>query len=133
MGQSASDLASDKIHLITTTELSPPPPPPSDLDGTLLFILVAMNGALFATAIFLVAYLWYRQRQLKVERSTVRRFVKFDRVVCNLGGGDGSAAASGTVMWASGTIQTLNAEDPYSPRSTVPYIVKIDPPAERLM
>jgi hypothetical protein len=54
------------------------------------------------------------------------RFAKFERVVCNIGGDLG---------WAPGTIQALAEEDPEdgTGRTTIPYVVKMDPPVNRLI
>uniref|UniRef100_A0A7S0L8U5 Uncharacterized protein n=1 Tax=Coccolithus braarudii TaxID=221442 RepID=A0A7S0L8U5_9EUKA len=54
------------------------------------------------------------------------RFVRFDRVLCNIGG---------KRKWAPGTVQSLNEEDPSDPtgQNVLPYVVKIDPPNGRLI
>mmetsp|Transcript_23089 Transcript_23089/g.75065 ORF Transcript_23089/g.75065 Transcript_23089/m.75065 type:complete len:339 (-) Transcript_23089:346-1362(-) len=54
------------------------------------------------------------------------RFVRGDRVVCNIGG---------DCPWASGSIQATHEEDPADPtgQTVLPYVVKIDPPEGRLI
>lgn len=53
-----------------------------------------------------------------------RRFVRSDRVVCNIGG---------TIGWAPGTVQAVDEEDPVRKGTTLPYVVKIDSPIGRLI
>ena len=53
------------------------------------------------------------------------RFAKMDRVLCFIGLPD--------MPWVPGTIQSLNEEDPSDPRKTLPYVVKVDPPINRLI
>eukprot|EP00316_Scyphosphaera_apsteinii_P002159 CAMPEP_0119314526 /NCGR_PEP_ID=MMETSP1333-20130426/33045_1 /TAXON_ID=418940 /ORGANISM="Scyphosphaera apsteinii, Strain RCC1455" /LENGTH=286 /DNA_ID=CAMNT_0007319651 /DNA_START=81 /DNA_END=938 /DNA_ORIENTATION=+ len=54
------------------------------------------------------------------------RFQKLERVVCRIGGEHG---------WAPGTIQALNEDDPQDPsgQTTLPYVVKLDAPLNRLI
>ena len=56
------------------------------------------------------------------------RFDKFDRVLCNVGGG-------GFRQWASGTIMAIYEDDPMDPtgQTQLPYVVKTDPPVGRLV
>ena len=60
------------------------------------------------------------------EQPRKTRFQKFERVVCRIGGEEG---------WAPGTIQALDEADPEDPtgQSTLPYVVKLDPPISRLI
>jgi len=55
-----------------------------------------------------------------------KRFEKFDRVVCRIGG---------EYNWVAGTIQSLDEEDPSDPtgQTVLPYVVKLDPPVGRLI
>jgi len=64
--------------------------------------------------------------QAILEPAQERRFAKLDRVVCRIGGSRG---------WAAGSVQALNEEDPSDPtgQTRLAYVVKIDPPASRLV
>ena len=58
-------------------------------------------------------------------RAAKAHFLKFDRVVCNVGR---------ERQWAAGTIQSVNEDDPIDPDGPkLPYVVKIDPPDARLI
>ena len=110
------------VEVFGVNELSPPP---SEIDNTLLYIVLTMNGCLLGTAGLFVTWVWLKRRWLKAEQTKQRRFLKFDRVVCKIGEGEHN--------WSSGNIQMINAADPYDSSRAVPYVVKLDPPAERLM
>ena len=57
-------------------------------------------------------------------RSPPRRFAKYDRVWCALGG---------EVGWASGNVQAVDEPAPDEPSFLLPYVVMLDPPLKRLI
>ena len=60
------------------------------------------------------------------ERCKPTRFLRAERVVCNVGG---------ERRWASGSVQAVNEDDPEDPtgQTKLPYVVKIDAPNARLI
>ena len=58
--------------------------------------------------------------------SRARRFGRGDRVVCFVGG---------EPSWAAGSVQALDEDDPsdVTGQTTLPYLVKVDPPGARLV
>lgn len=58
--------------------------------------------------------------------SRARRFGRGDRVVCFVGG---------EPSWAAGSVQALDEDDPsdVTGQTTLPYVVKVDPPGARLV
>ena len=58
--------------------------------------------------------------------SKLARFCQFDHVVCNIGG---------QRKWASGTVRFIDQNDPEDStgQTKLPYVVKIDPPNDRLV
>lgn len=59
--------------------------------------------------------IWYKPKP---------RFDKMDRVVCFVGGEH---------SWVPGSIQALEEDDPQEPGETLPYVVKVDAPLNRLI
>ena len=59
-------------------------------------------------------------------RNKPTRFLRAERVVCNVGGDR---------RWASGSVQAVNENDPADPtgQSMLPYVVKLDAPGARLI
>ena len=53
----------------------------------------------------------------------VRRFGRFDRVICNLG----------SRGWVAGSVQDLDVVDPEGYRPPIPYVVELDAPHSRLI
>jgi hypothetical protein len=66
-------------------------------------------------------------KSLRKQMSAAKRFEKMDRVLCFIGLPD--------MPWIPGTIQSLDEEDPSDPtgRKKLPYVVKVDPPINRLI
>ena len=112
--------------------MNPPPPPddpaappPPDSEAEVAEVPASDGASAVSAAEAQQAYEDYMNSYHSgVDYFKAWRFALRDRVLCNLGAQHG---------WVPGSVQAIDEPNPEEPTATLPYVVKLDAPLDRLV